>query len=117
MRGNGLPDFPDPGPGPSGNGAGFDLGGRYDSDPSPYHGADQACRSLLPQAAVRERAAAGRALAACMHSAGYQYFPDPDAQGVFNFGGINGSAPQFNAAIETCRSATGYPQGPLPLGS
>jgi hypothetical protein len=123
MRSHGIKDFPDPVPNPGGQGGSIDVtggpGSDLDRNDARFQAADQACKSLLPQPKVpaATRISAGVKLAACMRAHGFPSFPDPNSDGAFNFSGIDRTTSQFQSAIQTCRSATGYPQGPMPVGN
>ncbi|HEY4028635.1 MAG TPA: hypothetical protein VGO86_19565, partial [Candidatus Dormibacteraeota bacterium] len=51
-------------------------------------------------------------LAACMRTHGFPNFPDPDSQGAFDSSRFDHNAPQFESAMRTCQSQTGF-QGPI----
>ena len=125
MRTHGINDFPDPTPGPGGQGGGFSIkaGPGSDLDPnSPaYKAANQACQSLLPYGGTPPPATpaqlAGEAkLAACMRSHGFPAFPDPNGQGVFVLHNIDMGSGQFQSAMHTCRTLAKY-TGPLEVNA
>ena len=86
MRANGVPNFPDPGPGESKTGSGSDI----NLQPPAAQSAFDACQKYLPQsghsppvpASVRREEIA---LARCMRANGVPNFPDPDANGDIQF--------------------------------
>jgi hypothetical protein len=123
MRAHGLKDFPDPN---SNGGLGISAHPGSDLDPnSPlFQAAQQACKSLAPQAPT---SGAGQAKAAkailryaqCMRAHGLKDFPDPSGQGMLSLKATPGSDldpnnPQFQSADKACRAnlpgGTGAPQ-------
>jgi hypothetical protein len=118
MRDHGISDFPDPTAG-AGGGGGFEIhgpgnGGDLMRTNPRFQAADHACKSLLPAQRPPNpaQATAEVKLAACMRSHGFPSFPDPDGKGVFHLGGIDTESPQFQSAMNTCRSAAGV-KGPI----
>jgi hypothetical protein len=123
MRGHGISDFPDPTPNPGGPGGSFSWSGHGENDDldpnNPrYRAANKACQPLLPDggqvpAPSGQLLAEEVRLAACMRDHGVAAFPDPDnANGAFDLGGIDRSAPKYQAAFAICQSATGF-KGPM----
>ena len=115
MRNHGIPDFPDPTPGPHGGG-GFDITAGPGSDLNQslpkYQAANQACQALLPggsrtPAQLAQAVAAGVKLADCMRSHGFPAFPDPNSQDNFNMNGINHNSPLFQTAFKNCGGLAG----------
>ena len=52
-------------------------------------------------------------MAACIRGHGVPNFPDPDnANGAFDLSGVDRSAPQYQAALASCQSVTGF-KGPM----
>jgi hypothetical protein len=86
MRANGVPNFPDPGPGDSKTRSGSDI----NLQPPAAQSAFDACQKYLPQsghsppvpASVRREEIA---LARCMRANGVPNFPDPNANGDIQF--------------------------------
>jgi hypothetical protein len=88
------------------SGDAIDLGGvvvpGVDPSSAQFQRALEACGMLLPggrppQLSQAERAEAAKAMlafAACMRGHGLPSFPDPDAQGIFPAGGMQGIDPQ-----------------------
>jgi hypothetical protein len=120
MRTHGIPDFPDPTPGPGGGG--FQLRGGPGSDldqGSPtFQAADKACTSLLPNGGVAPQLTAAQQQqflnwAACIRAHGLPDFADPDFSGggvaIHLSGGAGlpggrGPSAQFQAAQRACKS-------------
>ena len=110
MRSHGLPDFPDPV-----NGR-LELkatqGGDLDPSSPAFQAAQRACKSLAPaglgSAPSPQRQAQLLRVARCMRAHGVPAFPDPSfSGGVFALKlprGIDTRSPQFQAAIQACRS-------------
>jgi len=114
MRRHGQPDFPDP----SSNGV-FSLN---DIDPnSPqYHGAQKACKNLLPKASPPSPAEQAKllekalAFANCMRRHGEPDFPDPSSSGggvSFSLSGVDPNSPQFQRAENACQGLSPFPGG------
>ena len=115
MRSHGIPDFPDPTPGPHGGG-GFDIAAGPGSDLNQnlpkYQAANRACQALLPggsrtPAQLAQAVATGVKIADCMRSHGFPAFPDPNSQDNFNMNGINQNSPLFPAAFKSCGGLAG----------
>ena len=107
MRSHGVPSFPDP------NSQGqfaFTNGSGVDPNSSEFQSARSACQHLLPAgSSLQQSQNQSQALkfAQCMRSHGVPNFPDPQTQGggtFFGGGGINPSSPQFQNAMQACRS-------------
>jgi hypothetical protein len=103
MRSHGEPDFPDPIPsGQQPPGAGLDT-----SSPQ-FRSAQNACRSLAPHGSISLLSPAQQAQARaellkfsrCMRTHGEPNFPD-DFQDI---GGPAARSPQFQRALQACRS-------------
>ncbi len=119
MRSHGVPDFPDPTPGPGG-GFAFQINGSPGSDldrnDPRRQAAGAACRSLLP-GGEQAPALSARKLAAevkwaqCMRSHGLPGFPDPNAQGAFDSSRFDDSSPAFQTASKACTALE--PTGPI----
>jgi len=119
MRSHGVPDFPDPTPGPGG-GFAFQINGSPGSDldrnDPRRQAAGAACRSLLP-GGEQAPALSARKLAAevkwaqCMRSHGLPGFPDPNAQGAFDSSRFDDSSPAFQTASNACTALE--PTGPI----
>jgi len=125
MREHGVPDFPDPQTTGDGHfGVRINGGPSSTLDPSStqFQAAQQACNKLLPKGgtdgkgpSAKDRAAM-LAFAACMRSHGLPDFPDPqfnsDGGGFAVQAGGPGNdkadlrpdSPQFQAAMEACKS-------------
>jgi len=119
MRSHGVPDFPDPTPGPGG-GFAFQINGGPGSDldrnDPRREAADAACRSLLPggeqaPAPSAQKLAAEVKWAQCMRSHGLPDFPDPNAQGAFDSSRFDDSSPAFQTASKACTALE--PTGPI----
>jgi hypothetical protein len=120
MRSHGVAAFPDPTPGPNGQGGGFQIrsgpGGGLDPNSPTFQAAQHACQSLLPNGGVAKPLTAAQqqaflAWAACIRAHGVPNFPDPQ----FGSGGTvriqvgTGQGPdpnstQFAAAQQACKS-------------
>ncbi|NUR59323.1 MAG: hypothetical protein HOV87_11740 [Catenulispora sp.] len=112
MRSHGIKDFPDPDS--QGNvklnvdGPGSDL----DLHNPAYTAADNACKSLRPQA-QQSRAPGAKddnlKYSQCMRSHGIKDFPDPNADGHLDIGqnapggDLDPGNPQFKAAEDACK--------------
>jgi len=125
MRGHGIGDFPDPTPGPGGQGGGFRISATSGSDLDPnnpqYKSANQTCRHLLPYGGTpppltAAQLVAATKLASCMRSHGYPGFPDPNGKGVFVLTNIDVGSGQFQSAMGTCRRLVKY-SGPLQVNA
>ncbi len=123
MRSHGILDFPDPTPNPGGPGGSFSWSGHGENDDldpnNPrYQAANKTCQPLLPDAGQVPAPSAKLLaeevqMAACMRGHGVPNFPDPDsANGAFDLGGIDRSAPKYQAAFASCESVTGF-KGPM----
>jgi hypothetical protein len=103
MRGNGLPDFPDP----DATG-GMNLGGSgIDRNSTQFKNGMEACQDLLPDggektAANTEQVAQMGKYAKCMRDNGLPDFPDPGPDG-FDPGSFNTKDPAFAAAQNACK--------------
>jgi hypothetical protein len=108
MRSHGVPSFPDP----DAQGHLFlkvTKGGPLDPSAPSFQAAQQACKSLAPSqntsASNSQFQSQGLQFAACMRSHGVPNFPDPKtANGGFMITGVNPNAPQFQSAMQACRS-------------
>jgi hypothetical protein len=121
MRSHGIADFPDPTPGPNGQGGGFSIRGGPGSDLDPnsprFEAANRACQALLPYggtppAPTATQMAEYTKFAACVRQHGFPSFPDPNGQGVFVLHNIDLSSPQYLSAQKTCRSVA-HLSGPM----
>jgi hypothetical protein len=121
MRSHGIADFPDPTPGPNGQGGGFHIRGGPGSDLDPdnprYEAANRACQALLPYggalpAPTASQLAEYTKFAACIRQHGFPSFPDPNGQGVFVLHNFDLSSPQFQSAQQTC-SSVAHLSGPM----
>jgi hypothetical protein len=108
MRSHGVPSFPDP---DSKGRLYFKVtkGGALDPSSPQFQAAMQACKSLAPSqnttATNPQFASQALKFAACMRSHGVPKFPDPKtSNGGFMITGINPNSPQFQAAMQACRS-------------
>jgi len=118
MRRHGVTSFPDPTVASNGGG-GFQLrsgpgGSGIDPQSTAFQGAQNACKSLLPNGGVPQALSAAQqqkflSWAACIRSHGVPSFPDP----VFSGGGVRISiggpggpqnASAFQAAQTACKS-------------
>jgi len=114
MRGNGVPNFPDPGP----NGQLHILQqDKIDINSKAFKDATEACKDYLPQGPSARPVPPGSAPAvdtskyvACMRRNGVPDFPAPE-DGTFNY---DISTPKFKAANAKCQSS--LPSGAPPLG-
>ena len=115
MRKNGFPDFPDP----DSEGR-ILLQQRLDSRSAPaFQAAGEACRDLAPPGWAAERPDSERmeqllGFAQCVRDEGVPDFPDPNAEGGFDFAGMDidiADSPTMRAAMETCRQAEGVTVG------
>ncbi len=108
MRENGVPDFPDQ---RAVNGR-IQLSLPQGTDPSSpqFQRAWQACRSLAP---VQQSGSGGASSAQqdqllkfveCMRKNGVPNFPDPSKSGGTIVTGIDPNSPQFQQALQACRS-------------
>lgn len=121
MQSHGFSDFPDPTPGPNGQGGGFSIKGGPGSDLDPsnprYEAANRACEVLLPYGGAlppptASQMAGYNAFASCVRKHGFPSFPDPTSQGVFVLHNFDMSSPQFQSAQKTCRSVA-HLSGPM----
>ena len=121
MRSHGIADFPDPTPGPNGQGGGFSIKGGPGSDLDPndqrYEAANRACQALLPYGRSLPPLSASQMaeytkFAVCARQHGFPSFPDPNGQGVFVLHNIDVGSAQFQSAENTCRSVA-HLSGPL----
>jgi hypothetical protein len=121
MRSHGITDFPEPTPGPNGQGGGFRIKAGPGSDLNPdnprYEAADRACKALLPYGGTPPPPTAAQLaeytkFAACIRQHGFPTFPDPNSQGVFVLHNFDLSSPQFQSAQQTCRSVA-HLSGPM----
>ena len=125
MRSHGISDFPDPTPGPNGQGGGFSIKGGPGTDLNPnntsYKAANGACQALLPYggslpAATPAQLSAETKIGTCMRAHGFPGFPDPNSRGVFVLKGIDTGSQQFQSAMQACQSKVKY-QGPIGINS
>jgi hypothetical protein len=117
MRAHGVPNFPDP------NSQGkFVLGG-VDPSSSGYQAAQDACKSLAPPQNPQQQAqnlAQALKFAQCMRAHGVPNFPDPSEQGnggpimIKPGSGVDPNSPQYQKAMQACRSD--LPGGQAPGG-
>jgi hypothetical protein len=121
MRSHGVPSFPDPDA--QGHLPTLQVG-RNGVSQQAVQSAQNACRSLNPGgsqgSAQQQQATLTQALdfARCMRARGVPDFPDPVASngGIgYSLGGIDTSAPQYQAAQQACRSLQSG-KGPSPAG-
>jgi hypothetical protein len=108
MRAHGVPDFPDPVNGQLSlkvtKGSGLDP-----SSPA-YQSALQSCKSLEPASMQSGSPQSNQnqskllKFAQCMRKNGVSNFPDPSGNGTMQITGVNPSSPQFQSALQTCRS-------------
>lgn len=111
MRQNGFADFPDP----DSEGR-ILLRSRLESRSAPaFRAAHRACNDVAPPGWRSERPDPDRkakllGFAQCMRAKGVADFPDPSAQGEFDFGRIADS-PTLRTAMENCRRARGIMVG------
>lgn len=121
MRAHGISDFPDPTPGPGGQGGGFRISATSGSDLDPnnaeYKAANRACQSRLPfggspPPVTGAQLVAENKLSACMRTHGFPSFPDPNGQGVLVLRNIDVGSEQFQSAMRTCRALVKF-NGPL----
>ena len=110
MRENGLPDFPDPEVGASGE---LDIRMPAGSDPAKTQAALDKCKAELPNGGATEpldpkNAEKRRKFANCMRDNGVPNFPDPDAGGGAQVDpgklGFDPNDPKYKAAEEKCRT-------------
>jgi hypothetical protein len=119
MRSHGVPDFPDPS---SGQLPQMPLGA--DQNSPQFQAAQNACRPLAPTSVSRlSPAQQARALAdllkfsRCMRAHGEPNFPDPTRNGGLDIGGPAAHSPQFQRALQACRSYLLAAKPPAPAGS
>jgi hypothetical protein len=121
MRSHGIADFPEPTPGPNGQGGGFSIKGGPGSDLNPnnprYEAANRTCQALLPYGGTPPAPTASQLteytkFAACIRQHGFPTFPDPNGQGVFVLHNFDLSSPQLQSAQHTCRSVA-HVSGPI----
>lgn len=108
MRGNGVPEFPDP----VQDGGGLDLSLPAGSDPAAVRAAEAKCRDLMPMGGEDtpvnpEIAKRNRELAKCMRANGVPNFPDPAPNGGLQLQndpakGLDPKDPVFDAATKKC---------------
>jgi hypothetical protein len=112
MRSHGVPNYPDPVN--SGSNVGVSM---PDASSPQVQSAQHACRSLAPPAPTAAQQAQNLArelsFARCMRSHGEPKFPDPQANGNVNVAGagVDKGSPQFNHAMQACRSYLGPGSG------
>jgi hypothetical protein len=125
MRSHGIADFPDPTPGPNGQGGGFQIKAGSGSDLNPsnptYAAANKTCEHLLPYGGSLPKATAQQLvglakLASCMRDHGYPDFPDPNGQGAFVLNGIDTGSTHFQSAMQLCQSRVKF-NGPIGIQS
>jgi len=121
MRGHGIPDFPDPTPGPNGQGGGFSISAGPGSDLDPtsprFEAANRACQPLLPYggslpAPTPQQLAEEMKFAACIREHGFPTWPDPNSKGVFVIHNFDMSSPEFQSTEKTCHSTSKF-TGPM----
>jgi hypothetical protein len=108
MRSHGVPSFPDP----DAQGRLYfkiTKGGPLDPNAPSFQAAQQACKSLAPSqntsASNSQFQSQALKFAACMRSNGVPNFPDPKGgNGTFMITGVNPNSPQFQSAMQACRS-------------
>ena len=94
------------------------IGGNVDPSSPQFRAAMQACRKFLPgggppamtPAQQAEHAKAMAGFAACMRKHGVSRFPDPNGQGMFPPGSIDGldpGTPLFQSAFKVCAPLQG----------
>ncbi|MET9549890.1 hypothetical protein ABZY36_31940 [Streptomyces sp. NPDC006627] len=128
MRGNGVPDFPDP----QQDSGGVKLtpdGGGADPDSASFKKAQEACKDKAPQGLGGSGGGGGggesldsakvTAWAKCLRENGVPKFPDPEINGSsMNIdlvgAGVDPQDPKFNEAMQTCQSK--YPGGGVMFG-
>jgi hypothetical protein len=108
MRSHGVPSFPDP---DSQGRLYFKMvkGSALDPSSPRFQAAQQACKGLAPSlntsASNAQLESQGLQFAVCMRSHGVPKFPDPKtSNGGFMITGINPNSPQFQSAMQSCRS-------------
>ena len=112
MRSHGVPNYPDP----VNNGSNVGVS-MPDANSPQVQSAQHACRSLAPPAPTAAQQAQNLArelsFARCMRSHGEPKFPDPQANGNVNVGGagVDKGSPQFDHAMQACRSYLGAGAG------
>ncbi len=115
MRGNGVPNFPDPTPGNTFSPTSVPVGSGIDPRSPAYRSAAQACADLYPRAGPRtgETGSQRRAdleYAECMRGHGIPSYPDPTyhngskTEKPWSFYGINDQSPAFRNAEKACES-------------
>jgi hypothetical protein len=113
MRAHGVAGFPDPTPSAGGGGQIQIRGGPgtgIDPNSTVFQGAENACKSLLPNGGVAPAMSAAQQqafldFAACMRSHGVPSFPDPQFSngGVrISGGGVDPNSPAFQSAQKAC---------------
>jgi hypothetical protein len=121
MRSHGIADFPDPTPGPNGQGGGFQIRAGSGSDLNPnnptYAAANTACQHLLPYGGATPQLTPAQLqgeerLAKCVRAHGYPSFPDPNGKGAFDISGIDIGSAQFQSVMHSCRSSAKF-TGPM----
>lgn len=111
MRTHGVPNFPDPGPSTDFQVSGAPVGG---AAATPSGKAYITCAHLLPNGSssnngqvTTQELSEGVALAQCLRTHGEPSFPDPTVvNGSLNFAFTGVNSPQFQAAVNACRSVT-----------
>jgi len=109
MRAHGEPDFPDP------NAQGqiqllVTKGGSLQPSSATYKSALQKCKSLEPpgfsSGSTQSASNQNQVLqfVDCMRKHGVPNMPDPQSNGEMRITGINPESPQFQSAMQTCRS-------------
>ena len=125
MRQHGIADFPDPTPGPGGQGGGFSVSARSGSDLDPndprYQAANRVCQARLPFGGsppppTAKQLAEEVKFAACIRQHGFPGFPDPNNQGVFVLNNFDLSSNRFQSARQICRSIANF-TGPMPVNA
>jgi hypothetical protein len=108
VRAHGVPNFPDP------NSQGVFAVKNNDThaEESQLHSAENTCKHLLPNGGQETQGQQQQTrtklvqFAQCMRSHGLPNFPDPTSTGTLNFAGsgIKPNTPQFQSAMQACRS-------------
>jgi hypothetical protein len=111
MRTHGVPNFPDPGPSSNFQVSGAPVGA---AAATPSGKAYNTCAHLLPNGSssnngqvTTQELSEGVTLAQCLRTHGEPSFPDPTVvNGSLNFAFTGVNSPQFQAAVNACRSVT-----------
>jgi hypothetical protein len=111
MRTHGVPNFPDPGPSTNFQVSGAPVGGAATTTPGKAY---NTCSHLLPNGSssnngqvTTQELSEAVTLAQCLRTHGEPSFPDPTVvNGSLNFAFTGVNSPQFQAAVNACRSVT-----------